>query len=335
MDNKIIHLLPNLGMGGIEVMVKNYLRSGESHRDYVVVTLVDYFRDIEGVKVIPILDVTKRRLNWRCLKDIRKSRLVILSTYRSTIMASLLFIPFKRRVLFLHRSSWSSLIDRVRLVDVLLSREIIADSEASKEFAQKYGRAATVIKPLFLPEKMIKKVLDYNFISTNRYHPGKNTEKAILLFDNISSGVVGNYILYGVSSTDRSKLSRFVKRFVNHSDVILEHAFDPTELDNIMYDRNFFILLSDSEGFSLSTAEAMSRGVVPIVNVVGGLKDYCLDGYNCLAPVSLSSADLEILANRIAALTDAEYQRLSENAMNTFSHSETFIKEFNNFLDEI
>lgn len=67
---------------------------------------------------------------------------------------------------------------------------------------------------------------------------------------------------------------------------------DFVTLCNLYKESDFFLFLSDNEGFGLPPAEAMASGSIVITTDTGGSNDFCHHNFNCLVLNSVSSKEI-------------------------------------------
>ena len=68
--------------------------------------------------------------------------------------------------------------------------------------------------------------------------------------------------------------------YKNKEKLILMCAVGRRDISNILHSSDFFVMTSLWEGLPISTIEALSCGLVPIVNDVDGQREIIKDGYN-------------------------------------------------------
>ena len=66
--------------------------------------------------------------------------------------------------------------------------------------------------------------------------------------------------------------------------ISIRQSLDGDSVRELLADSRFFVLTSDFEGMSMVTIEAIFAGCVPVVRLVGELKNYIGDGYELAIP---------------------------------------------------
>ncbi|MFM7682035.1 MAG: glycosyltransferase family 4 protein [Bacteroidota bacterium] len=116
-------------------------------------------------------------------------------------------------------------------------------------------------------------------------------------------------------------------------------VMDQQKMHEIYRATNIFLLLSKSEGFPRSIAEAMGCGNIIIATNVGAIKDH-ISSKNGKLVTSTNDEEIksEVFSTLINFLNSANFDRTSQNnyeyAMRKFSF-ETFSREYNNLIDEL
>lgn len=95
---------------------------------------------------------------------------------------------------------------------------------------------------------------------------------------------------------------------------------------------NFLLLPSYREGYPGIIIEAMSVGVPAVTTAVGGIPEIVEDGHN---GILIKPGDTDSLRERIIALTQSDYERMSRNALNRFKANFDSDKTNGRILKEI
>jgi len=92
------------------------------------------------------------------------------------------------------------------------------------------------------------------------------------------------------------------------------------DISNILHSSDFFVMTSLWEGLPISTIEALSCGLVPIVNDVDGQREIIKDGYNgfLIKPHDIKSIEEKIL---LLAKNSELKNKMSENARKSIDYT--------------
>lgn len=106
---------------------------------------------------------------------------------------------------------------------------------------------------------------------------------------------------------------------VTHSMITVHYhqRMTSAEYAEFLADKEYYLLLSDFETFSIAAAEAMSCGVVPVISQFCGIKDFVRHGENGLQFDLLDPMSLPALMEQYVA-GKKDFDRLSANAAETF-----------------
>jgi len=91
-----------------------------------------------------------------------------------------------------------------------------------------------------------------------------------------------------------------------------------------------FVISSEHEGLCIALIEAMQLGLLPVVTLVGGIREYCEDGRNC---IQLDPADPAKTAKRFITMTPTERDSIVKQALLTFSKTDDYCTSFIKALD--
>ncbi|QUG75106.1 glycosyltransferase [Erwinia sp. E602] len=93
-----------------------------------------------------------------------------------------------------------------------------------------------------------------------------------------SQGIIAKLNIYG-DGPFKQELQKMTKS-LGLQDQVVFHGFVKAWLSNVSDEANVFCLASEYEGLSISTLEAMSIGLTPVVRNVGEIKNYIRDTEN-------------------------------------------------------
>lgn len=193
------------------------------------------------------------------------------------------------------------------------SDAIVFPSHAAKETALQYynihNNRLNII-PNGVEEIFTKSTAEKG---TNRYF------KAVMMYKNTlnSSGRDAILNLPGLSELPVEIF------YISESEIIARnekiHNVKPMphkELVEFYADKDIFLSLNSYETFSISTAEAMSSGLIPIVTANSGIAGFITNGINGFIIEDINSSKLFDILNSLGKMKAEELNKLSENAAN-------------------
>lgn len=277
MKRLIIHIVPSLDIGGVEVGI---IRSHKSIND-----TLDY--RVYYVRRPGTLQCGQRPI-WRLFFEILFGSLrpdfVVTSLWWSHIFGRLLRIFGISWIAFFHNAGFSHYIDRVILrwawrhadhcfVDSVATERAMDSRSTQRAFVVPYiFQSAIEITPWG------QKTVDFVWIgrtsSVKRIDLLVEFLKRLEHYDHdatvvlIIAGLIPN-ILYQYINIARIKVSVY-------------QNLPNDEVLKFLSKAKFFLLFSDHEGMSMSTIEAVQSGCVPVVRRVGEISSY-LDDQSCIS----------------------------------------------------
>lgn len=184
-----------------------------------------------------------------------------------------------------HRRFTIMTINNYRLM--LINSTVLTNSEFTRSAIEKaFGISALVLNP----------PVDVNFFRNNafslgkqrrsntilviaRFHPAKKIENAIKLAKLLKmSEIESRMKIIGYLTPDRPGYYLYIKKMVNENNlnnyITFEINADYDKLISIMREANIYFHTLPGEPFGISTVEAMSAGLIPIVPDIGGHTEF-------------------------------------------------------------
>jgi glycosyltransferase involved in cell wall biosynthesis len=270
---KVLHIIPNFGIGGVEEGIRRSYEDLNRNFSYHVFSI----KTDGSAGTIPI--------GWISLLRMMRSRrtrpdIVITSLWPSHFIGLFFKILGFTWIPFFHVALEQTGIRKLaHRLAVSYGDVLISDSSATAKSLGVLDDRRTRICPYIFQDtqqtsaKPIQQRATH-FIFVGRVHSQKRIDLLLKFLGHFSDhGVSFNchFILAGedhqidavVADIARDGLEIAVTRNASNEDVRAALA-----------DARFFLLLSDYEGFSLATIEAVQAGCVPIVRPVGEIPNY-------------------------------------------------------------
>lgn len=341
MKEKIIHLIPQDGLGGVEQAARSiepssdlnieiaFIRGSSLHKDSI-------FKEISGPKV----NLNSPMFYINGLKYLVKEKpdLLVSSLWRSSII-SIAYNIYSRTftkkdskfVLFLHVNKFGHILDKIfTTIAMYLADEIWCDSKATQLAMLKHRNLFNKSKVIsFLVstgnESAPNENKEDNFVFWGRLVKQKRIDKAIRLFSKVNIEKPNClFYIYGPDGGELKNLQALVKELNLESHVFFMGKKEPGEYPEQAITSKFFINTSSHEGMAIAVTEAMQLGLVPIVTPVGEIANYCTDGLNS---IYYQDSAYEKVLNAINDQT--VYDSLSSNARTYWKQKVDYSMDFN------
>ncbi|WP_352287850.1 glycosyltransferase [Psychrobacter sp. GW64-MNA-CIBAN-0177] len=342
MNKKVIHLIPQDGLGGVEQAARSLI----PHPNLDIE--ISFLRGKTLSKKDMIKLVSGPRVNLNSLSFyingfsyLVKSDpdVLITSLWRSSIIgiAYTLYKKFILKkeinfILFLHADRFAHKVDKLfTTLAAMLADEVWADSDATATSLLKNDRFTKKMKIIsFLIRNEQLKPCDLeekedNFVFWGRIAKQKQLDIAIKLFSKIKLRKPESiFYIYGPDCGELEALKKLVSELNLLSNVLFMGSKKPNDYPSNAKRAKFFINTSSHEGMAIAVTEAMQLGLVPIVTPVGEIANYCIDGKNSIYYNSTTDKDI------LNILSDTQlYSKLSQNAMEYWNYKNDYSKDFN------
>ena len=189
---------------------------------------------------------------------------------------------------YINPRTWCSEFASIAYASMLRSSTVISNSEFSRRVIWKaFGIDSIVLSPpvdvdlfrkaaLFSPRTSNRKD---TILVISRFHPTKKIGNAIRLARLLKQHKVGNGIkIVGNLPTRRYGYYFYLKRLVDHYDLADYVSFEVnvsfSRLLNLMRESKVYFHPLLGEPFGISTVEAMSAGLIPVVPSIGGHTEF-------------------------------------------------------------
>jgi|26BtaG_2_1085354.scaffolds.fasta_scaffold03703_3 glycosyltransferase involved in cell wall biosynthesis len=336
---KIIHLIPQDGLGGVEQAARSL--EPNSQLDIEVAFLCgkslsnqQHVKTISEKKGLNSFKVYLKGFKYLVEKE---PDLLICSLWRSS-MVGLTYTLYRnitgrkplKFILFIHASKFAHLADKlITKTAIHFANEVWCDSIASKKATfktKKYSKKIKVISFLVkIKYKNKKNIKNNNFIFWGRIAKAKRLDLAISLFEKINKNLPESlFYIYGPDYGELKSLKELVHKLNLSEKVLFMGEKRPNYYPEEALTSKFFINTSSHEGMAIAVTEAMQLGLVPIVTPVGEIANYCIDGSNSLY---YDESSYENILNSIS--NQSVYNELSNNAFKYWDAKVGYSTDFN------
>ena len=338
MDQRlVIHLLPYDGIGGVEVAART-VTPGE--HDGFVFRKAFIAQKPGGAKETGNLTTRSESENSaRAMLSVARQivaarpDVLVLSLWRSCLVGLVvkLLRPRTRLVLFLHNNVDAHRLDGiVTRIAAWFAHAIWADSDAS---------ARTRLPALRMPVRTISFRTERFeplpaprpqpcFVWWGRLHPRKRIDRAIAFVGRLQASMPGvRFRIIGPDGGDEAALRARVAALGLEDSVSFVGAADHDTIRRLAEGCPFYLQLSEAEGMSMATVEAMQFGLVPVVTPVGEIGAYVAPGESGLF---YDERHAEATADAIAGLLadPPRLMRMREAAIRTWGDRPIYRDDF-------
>ncbi len=305
---KVIYIINSLTPGGAELGLKELIHSGLfSNVDLTIVALSKanselensfkkiknihiYFLSLNDIKItkIPSYIITFKKIVSEIEPDF-----VISSLAQSTLVARLVklfnikhkfkLITFEHNTNYQNKNAYKIL----KFTDFLTNHFWCDSSATQRALLDRFPDAKNDIVPLFYVKSTEGLKTDYRIIDTvklasiGRLAPQKNHANAIRLIKQLNDNYTNAELTIFGDGPIRAELLELVKKLQLEDKIHFAGFVDQWVQEIVKYD--IYLLMSDHEGLSISTLEAMSKGIPCLVKRVGELKNYIENNVNGLS----------------------------------------------------
>jgi glycosyltransferase involved in cell wall biosynthesis len=311
---KLLHVLPALTIGGVEVGIYRSCQELIQTMDYQVFSVKN-----RGSLPVP-------RLSWfdllNCaLRPKNTPDVVVSSLWLGHLVGLPLALVFGAKwIPFFHAArSEGFLRDFILRSAAHLSKYAFFDSEATRAYYGTHSRSSSQVIPYRFRSTPSsgppQGKRHYDCVFVGRLSSEKRTDLLITYLTHLKSLDTGIRSLVILSTSDEG-FDEFKRQLASNSVVAEVRAnVDPMEVVSLLGMSSLYLGFSDYEGFSMATVDAMTCGCVPVVRPVGEISSY-VDDRCGIAVKDTSSDGLKLTAIRsLALLRDADtWQAYSEQA---------------------
>jgi glycosyltransferase involved in cell wall biosynthesis len=343
---KVFHLIPRHQSGGAELAAASMLdEPGLSGRFSLMaisgrVPLVGK----HSRSIVSGYDGVNNPLGYLMILGIllkAKPDYLVCSLWRSCLVGLLykVFNPKVRLVFFRHNERCQHFVESItQRLSLWACWCVLADSLTSAKSlnTKKYTLVISFLLNRYHVAPSRPKPVDASFIFWGCAKRQKRVDRAIDFIHKLNMRGVGATLkVYGSDGGELQNLKDQVAR-IGLEDKISFHGVVPhTFLMDAAADYSFYLQLSQYEGFSMSTAEAMQFGLLPVVTPVGEIGNYCIDNENAIVVTDVGDLDKSI--DKVMAVLGSQscFDRLVGNSATTWSGCGTYREEFTAFIESL
>jgi glycosyltransferase involved in cell wall biosynthesis len=267
------------------------------------------------------------RLVRECIAG-KRPEFLITSLWKAHVFGALLRMLGCRWVAYFHSARFAHGLDRAvakwaaRRADIVL-----ADSRETAAFlAGVCGVQARVVPLVFGRRRAIARAAATSptFVYVGRFVHVKRIDLLAELVERLAESVDGAKFLFAGPTGPSTPIVEDLCRRLG-SRAALVGPLSNEGVIELLGRSHFSMLMSDVEGLSMATVEALQCGCVPIVRPVGEIARYCNDN-NAVLVRDTSPAALQDVARNVQALCadPATFARMSDTAIRTFEQWRTF-----------
>lgn len=292
--HKVVHLIPSLGIGGVECAAQTTLSNKPSGFLFRVQTIQPHYYPPQSFRTFIIYRF------YLTIRNLTRSHpdLLIVSLWRSCIVGLIykLLHPRLPLVVFLHFPRSVHLLDCILTnLCLLVSTEVWADSRQTL--------ADRVPTNLSRPGRIISFVTNHidplpkpphvtpDFIFWGRIHPQKCITRALSIFTQILHHYRNaSFTIIGPDQGQLDLLKSLALQLKISDSVRFLGPLSFPDIYSQSAHASFFLQTSIMEGMCLSVVEAMQMGLVPVVTPVGEIQSYTQHESNSIHVTSDQSA---------------------------------------------
>ena len=267
---QVAHIIPAMVYGGVEIAISKTYKQLNKYFTY----------DIYYVRYKGEFDIGQKNIT-ALLKNVitgqKKYDVIITSLWWSHIIGFLVLILGFKWVPFIHSTGAASFMDKIiHYLTLRLSSNIIFDSESTKSFYMGEYSAITFVVPYVFNEnsnvKKINKNALYDFSWIGRNSKEKRIDLLVKLIKTLDKKLIKFKSVICIAGNNYKILDN-LKLNVS-SKIKLQYNVAPEKIGEINRNSKMILCLSDYEGFSASTAEAVLRGNYVAARKIGDLPNY-------------------------------------------------------------
>lgn len=354
MKPRIIHIIHNLEIGGVETAILSSLNELNDNFEFTLVCIGSINKHLLETLTPPILSNIKQVnsvLNLaKTVQFLRKfpNQIVISSLWKSHIFHFFIkiFCQIQTSVLFLHSSRFAHLIDKYGiLLGLKIADEVWADSQSSIDFIQPYNKSnIPAYKISFLLQhfkpKAVQRVSNklFKFVFLGRLSPVKRLDLIVKFVHELKqNGITLLLDIYGPDEHTLKSIEDKAAQLGLSSLITYKGICSIEDIETVLHQYDCYVMMSDYEGMSISTVQAMESGLICFLRNVGEIHNYGQDMVNSVILNSIDSKDWnEFIHNSVQVLKNEALQdKLLSNSTTKFANQLTYSQDIRQNLERL
>jgi len=288
MKKNIVHVIPKLLSGGVEISAINLLANSFGINYKLVVIHRSDSKLFSDLPVELKSKIVFCNGYFDALIKLRKiaPNILVSSLWKSHIVTTLYSTFFDcERVHFVHSASYRHFLDTFfSRVSLLHADRVIADSKESLDFVGRSNAGEVVNMTLsFCNEHPKNYEGKLHFVYFGRLHKVKDLKSSLLFISCLKKrGHSVTFDIYGRDDGDLKAIEKAILSLNLTEEVSIKGEVKYNEVETIMRRYTFLLQTSLSEGMGISVYQAVKAGLIPVVTPVGEISNYCINRKNSL-----------------------------------------------------
>lgn len=343
---KVLHIIHNLEIGGVETAVLSSLNNLNEAFEFKLVCIgyvnKELLRQVSPKFIKNIIIIHNFLSLVLLLKFIKRNKdyIFISSLWKSHFLHFLikLIYPTKTSIIFIHNSRFAHFIDKIStLIGIRIADEVWADSDSSVTFITPYcSTIQPKIKINFLLNHSSPKNTfrasnhPFRFISLGRLSGIKRLDLSIKFIQDIrSNGIEASLDIYGPDNGILPEILDLISSSQLKNVIFYKGVCDVNQVETVLSQYDAFVLMSDYEGMSISTVQAMETGLLCFLRSVGEIANYGEDMVNSIILKSENPSDWQtFIKNSVHVLTNETLQKsIISNSTAKFANQLTYTQD--------
>jgi glycosyltransferase involved in cell wall biosynthesis len=354
MKQQITYIIHDLEIGGVETAILSSLNELNTNFDFTLICIGSINKNLSDALAPPILSNIKQVNSIsnlvktvRFLRD-APNQIVISSLWKAHIFHFFIKIvsQISTSVLFLHSSRFAHLIDKYGiLLGTKIADEIWADSQSVIDFIQPYNKSnlpthkISFLLQHFKP-KAIKRLPNatFKFVFLGRLSSVKRLDLIIqFIYELTQKGIELILDIYGPDDHILKTIENKATQLGLSSLITYKGICNIEDIEAVLHQYDCYVMMSDYEGMSISTVQAMESGLICFLRNVGEIRNYGQDMMNSVILKSLDSKDWsEFIHNSMQVLKNEALQdKLLSNSTTKFANQLTYTQDIRQNLERL
>jgi glycosyltransferase involved in cell wall biosynthesis len=294
---KILHVIHNLELGGVEVGLLSSFEDLNSAFDYNILVI----GKVDSEMLTKLSDSLKSKiyiLNTFSLTSFyrfifsKKFDYIITSLWKAHLLGLVLKFTQSSKVFpFIHNGRYFHQLDAICTnIQVLFSTRIFVDSRSTGLFiSHKFlFRKKNIIEAPFIQNINVKSKPHLSsdlltFCSVSRIAKSKNIQQVIIFLNELNRlGYNFIYHIYGPDGGYLKELLDLIDKLGLSNKIQYKGEINFNQRAEVFIKYDLYVQFSLMEGFSKSVYESMLLGLVPVVYPAGEIANYCINEHNSI-----------------------------------------------------